>query len=149
VIHGSIDNAVAFCRLIDQWRQCHKNVQFLIVTGNHDLRSGELLPQFRFDQVAAEIILDPFIFIHKPKLDSPLYGISGHLHPAITLAGKGRLKETLPCFCFGNRAAILPAFGSFTGHQVIRPKQDDRVYVIAGDEVLKVQNEGSPFKLRS
>ncbi len=88
-------------------------------------------------------ILDPFAFTHKPKQDSSFYGIAGHLHPAVTLSGKGRLKETLPCFCFGPRAALLPAFGSFTGNQVIRPTFEDRIYVVAGDEVIEMQNRVS------
>jgi len=58
----------------------------------------------------------------------------------VTVTGKGRLKETLPCFCFGPRAALLPAFGSFTGNQVIRPTSEDRIYVVAGDEVIEMQN---------
>ena len=139
LMHGRIDNSVEFNRLIDQWRRHHQNVQFLLSTGNHDLRSGESPAQFRFDQVAAEIILDPFVFTHKPKCDSSFYAVAGHLHPAVTVSGKGHMKETLPCFCFGTRTALLPAFGSFTGNQVIRPTIDDRIFVIAGDEVLEMQ----------
>ena len=139
LIHGRIANPADFKRLVDQWRQRHINVELLLSTGNHDLRSGEPPVQFQFAQVAAEIILDPFVFTHKPKQDSSFYGIAGHLHPAVTISGKGRLKETLPCFCFGPRAALLPAFGSFTGNQVIRPAPDDRIFVIAGDEVIKMQ----------
>ena len=94
----------------------------------------------RSREAAAEILLDPFVFSHKPKRDSSFYGIAGHLHPAVTVSGKGHLRETLPCFCFGSRAALLPAFGSFTGIQVIRPTSGDRIYRIAGDEILEMQN---------
>ncbi len=76
--------------------------------------------------------------------DGSFYGIAGHLHPAVTVTGKGRLKETLPCFCFGPRAAILPAFGSFTGTQLIRPTSEDRIYVVAGDEVVEMQIKVTP-----
>ena len=143
LVHGRIENHAEFNRLIDQWRRAYKDVQFLLVTGNHDLRSGEPPVQFQFAQVAAEIILDPFAFTHKPKQDSSFYGIAGHLHPAVTITGKGRLRETLPCFCFGPRAALLPAFGSFTGNQVIHPTSEDRIYVVAGDEVIEMQNRVS------
>jgi len=139
LIHGRIANPADFKRLVDQWRQRHMNVELLLSTGNHDLRSGEPPVHFQFAQVAAEIILDPFVFTHKPRFDSSYYGIAGHLHPAVTISGKGRQKETLPCFCFGPRAALLPAFGSFTGNQVIRPAPDDRIFVIAGDEIIKMQ----------
>jgi hypothetical protein len=56
------------------------------------------------------------------------------------MKGEGRLKETLPCFYFGIRFAILPAFGSFTGNYAIRPTPDDRVFVVAGDEVVEVKD---------
>jgi DNA ligase-associated metallophosphoesterase len=138
LIHGRIENHKNLGQLVDSWRHCHKEVELMLAVGNHDLQSGDPPDQFRFDHVAAEIIIGSFMFSHKPKIDSAFYGISGHLHPAVTIAGKGRLKETLPCFCFGPRAALLPAFGSFTGRQVILPKSEDRIYVIAGDEVVEM-----------
>lgn len=138
LIHGRIEDSNDFKRSVDQWRQRHKKVELLLATGNHDLRSGDPPAQFRFDHVATEIVLGSFIFTHKPRLNSSFYGIAGHLHPAVTLMGKGRLKETLPCFCFGSRGALLPAFGSFTGTQVIRPTPEDRIYVVAGDEVVEM-----------
>ena len=143
LIHGRIANPAGFKLLVDQWRLRHKYVELFLAIGNHDGRAGHLLSQFRFDHVAAEIILGSFFFAHKPRLDSPLYGFSGHLHPAVTLSGKGRLKETLPCFCFGPQAALLPAFGSFTGNQVIRPTAEDRIYVVAGDEVIEMHTKVS------
>lgn len=46
--------------------------------------------------------------------------------------------ETLPCFYFGTEYAIVPAFGSFTGSQVLTPKINDVIFVIAGNEVIRV-----------
>ena len=140
LIHGKIANPSDFNRLVDQWRQRHKQVEFLLSTGNHDLRSGNLANRFRFDYVAPEIKLDPFVFSHKPRFDRLFYGFAGHLHPAVTITGNGGLRETLPCFCFGPNAAMLPAFGSFTGIQVIRPGSKDHIYVVAGDEVVEMEN---------
>ena len=138
LMHGRIDRQKNLAKLVDRWRHRHKRVELMLAMGNHDLQSGGPPDQFRFDHVATEIIIGFFMFSHKPRFDSAFYGISGHLHPAVTISGKGRLKETLPCFCFGPRAALLPAFGGFTGSQVIRPKPEDRIYVIAGDEVVEM-----------
>jgi DNA ligase-associated metallophosphoesterase len=143
LIHDRIDNYLEFSRLLDQWRRRHNNVQLYLVTGNHDRFSKKSLAYFRFDQVAAEISMNPFVFTHKPKLGNAFYGIAGHLHPAVYLKGKGHLKENLPCFCFGTRNALLPAFGSFTGKHVIQPTRDDKIFVIAGDEVLEMRNKVS------
>jgi metallophosphoesterase superfamily enzyme len=64
--------------------------------------------------------------------------LAGHLHPAVALGGPGRQRERLPCFLFGPRRGILPAFGSFTGAATVRPTAGERVFVVAGDEVLQV-----------
>ena len=136
--HDKIDSPVNFNRLIDQWRNRHSRLKLLLASGNHDRRSDGPPVPFRVDYVAEKIQLGPFSFVHKPKSVESEYIIAGHLHPAVSMRGKGRLKETLPCFYFGSRYAILPAFGSFTGTQVIRPATEDRIYVVAGDEVVEM-----------
>jgi hypothetical protein len=54
------------------------------------------------------------------------------------MVGKGRQAITLPCFYFGKQQGLLPAFGAFTGIARIRPKKNDRVYVIAENKVMAV-----------
>ncbi len=141
LIHDRMNNPARLNLLFDQWRRRHRNVQLYLITGNHDVRSGAPPAPFRFDRVATKSSAPPFIFTHKPKSDSSLYGIAGHLHPAVTISGKARQNETLPCFYFGPRSVILPAFGSFTGTHAIRPTSDDQMYVIAGDQVIEMRNE--------
>ena len=139
--HDQINNPARLNLLIDQWRRRHRNIELCLISGNHDVRSGAPPAQFRFERVVTECSAPPFIFTHKPKSDSSLYGIAGHLHPAVTVSGKARLNETLPCFYFGPRSVILPAFGSFTGTHTIRPTSDDQIYVIAGNQVIEMRNE--------
>jgi DNA ligase-associated metallophosphoesterase len=138
LIHGCMDTDIAFGPRGDRWRQSYGEVQMFLITGNHDRNAGQPPHQFRFEKIAARRTVAPFVFTHQPTADHSGYGIAGHLHPAVTIRGKGRQKETLPCFCIGDRQALLPAFGGFTGTQVIRPSAEDRVYVIAGDEVIDI-----------
>ena len=137
--HDKIDRPTDFNRLTDRWRNRHTNLKLLLASGNHDRRSGAPPAPFCFDHVAEKIRMAPFCFAHKPQNVGEKYTIAGHLHPAVRMKGKGRLKETLPCFYFGIQFAILPAFGSFTGNYAIRPRPDDRVFVVAGDEVVEVK----------
>jgi uncharacterized protein len=51
-------------------------------------------------------------------------------------AGEKSLR--LPCFWFGPRYGVLPAFGAFTGNADVLPRRGDQVFVIAEQEVLKV-----------
>ena len=136
--HGRIENPVLLNRLINHWRRRHMDVSISLVTGNHDRFAGRKLPQWRFERVAEDITIEPFQFTHKPKIHNALYNMAGHLHPAVTLRGVGRQKEILPCFCFGPRGGILPAFGFFTGNHVIHPGPDDRIFVVADQRVIKM-----------
>ena len=136
--HDKIDSPTEFNRLIARWRNQHGTLNLLLVSGNHDRRSVGPPAPFEFNQIANKILFEPFCFVHKPESTASHYTIAGHLHPAVSMRGRGRLKETLPCYYFGDRYAILPAFGSFTGNQTIRPTAVDQIYVIAGDEVLEV-----------
>ncbi len=50
----------------------------------------------------------------------------------------GRQRLKLPGFWFGPRVGVLPAFGEFTGGAVVTPRPGDRVFVVAGDQVVPV-----------
>ena len=146
LVHGRLRRSEKLNRLIQGWRRRHADLECLLITGTHDRRAGAAPPGFRFDRIAEEIVIDPFVFRHEPKPPGVRYGVSGHLHPAVSAKGQGRQKETLPCFCFGITRALLPAFGSFTGSKVIRPAAGDRVFAVAGEEIVRI---GGPGSLRS
>ncbi|MFN9801977.1 MAG: DEAD/DEAH box helicase, partial [Bacteroidota bacterium] len=60
------------------------------------------------------------------------------LHPAVRMVGPARQSLRLPCFWLGENQSILPAFGEFTGHVLVRPVPGDRIYVVAENEVIGV-----------
>jgi hypothetical protein len=64
------------------------------------------------------------------------YTIAGHVHLAVSLNGIGRRSERFAGFYFSADYAILPAFGSFTGHHLIRPSAADRVYIVAEGQIM-------------
>jgi len=43
---------------------------------------------------------------------------------------------TLPCFHFGSRQAILPAFGKFTGKVRMKNAKDDRIFAVLQDKIV-------------
>lgn len=105
-------------------------------TLQHDRRSGGSPPSLRIDRKTGRIGESPFILHHHPEPDAEGYVLAGHLHPAVRLQGTGNWRETLPCFWFGDRIGVLPVFGRFTGTSAVRPERSDRMYVIAGTEVI-------------
>jgi uncharacterized protein len=123
-----------------RWRSLAGNFEILLVRGNHDRHSGDPPNDLRINCVNAPAFVPPFIFRHEPGDEEGVYSLAGHVHPGITLVGRGLQRETLPCFRIGKQSAIIPAFGSFTGFGMIEPGPDDRVFVVAEDEVLEVSS---------
>ncbi|MEQ8904538.1 ligase-associated DNA damage response endonuclease PdeM [Ekhidna sp.] len=116
-----------------QFLEVYDNVKFTLIEGNHDIlleypKSMELLPILK---------MPPFSFTHI-RQDSGCYNISGHIHPGVSIRGKGRQSITIPCFHFAASYAVLPAFGQFTGIKKIRPKKGDRVFGIADRSIIEL-----------
>ena len=69
---------------------------------------------------------------------STAYAFCGHIHPGISLTGKGRQALTLPCFAFGDKQVILPSFGKFTGKVAIRNRATDHIFAVLKDKVIAI-----------
>jgi DNA ligase-associated metallophosphoesterase len=138
LMHGRAGNTPGLRLKIKAWRDRFSNLPLRLIQGNHDRRSGHPPREFRIDRIQEEMEVAPFLFTHEPRASDGHYVIAGHVHPSVRLVSPGRHRETLPCFCFGRDRAILPAFGSFTGTQTIQPLEDDRLFLLAGDEIVAI-----------
>src|SRR5688572_23724595 len=114
-------------------------ISFELVMGNHDIMS-ERQYERKGIRVYDDLIIDSFLLTHHPMEEFPehLYNLAGHIHPGVSLVGRGRQSLTLPCFYFGSRQGFLPAFGMFTGLARIAPKKDDKVFVVADNKIMLV-----------
>jgi uncharacterized protein len=124
-------------QLLHEFLSAH-HCEYILVTGNHDIYSREQLKKLPLNIHPNDFEIVPFIFSHEITESKYLYNISGHFHPAIIISGKAKQSLRLECFIFSGHHAILPAFGGFTGNAIMEPKTSDKVFVIAGSEVLKV-----------
>ncbi len=139
--HARSGRAARTLAAIAEWRERHADLEILLVRGNHDRGAGDPPREWRFDCRDEPWVEGPFAFRHHPPKEtegSAGYVLAGHIHPAVSLSGPGRQRERLPCFLFGERLGILPAFGDFTGGAGVRPREGDRVFAVAGDEVVEV-----------
>jgi DNA ligase-associated metallophosphoesterase len=114
------------------WRAERPGVCVELVRGNHD-RAGA--PPDGWGDWTREIAEPPFAFAHHPEPSAAGYLLAGHLHPGVVL---GRERLRLPCFWFGPRVGVLPAFGEFTGAATVPAAPGDRVFAVAGDAVIDV-----------
>ena len=114
---------------------------FELVQGNHDILPPELYAAAQLTVYTEPLVVEAFIFSHYPLEEVParLYNFYGHLHPGVKLSGYGGQSMRLPCFHFGKRQAVLPAFGKFTGLAIVRPVAGDQVFVIGEGQVFAVE----------
>ncbi len=139
LLHARSGRAPATLAAITEWRHHHAEIDITFVPGNHDRRAGDPPPEWAFRAAAAPLLAPPFALLHAPAEVPAGYALAGHLHPAARLRGAGRQRLRLPCFWFGPRVGVLPAFGSFTGSAEVVPAPADRVFVLAEDEILAIR----------
>ena len=121
------------------WREERKGVALTIVRGNHDKKAGDPPAEWDVRCIEAGERVGPFVLNHEPgAARGGGYALAGHIHPAVRLSASGERSLRLPCFWFGARYGVLPAFGAFTGNAEVTPRRGDQVFVIAEEEVLQV-----------
>jgi DNA ligase-associated metallophosphoesterase len=124
------------------WRSQFPKLEIILVKGNHDIILDKYYEQLNI-ALFDKLLMGPFLMLHHPLTGAGLehaegYAFCGHIHPGISLTGRGRQSITLACFAFGKQQAILPSFGKFTGRVAIRSNKTDRIFAIAKDKVVAI-----------
>lgn len=125
---------------LEQIMESFPKIQFELVRGNHDILADDVYQKSRLVLHQEPLVVGNFALSHHPvaePVDSH-YHLAGHVHPGVHLHGLGRQRLRLPCFYFGKRQGLLPAFGVFTGLGEVQCSSDDRIFVIAEDTVMEV-----------
>ncbi|MGK2910942.1 MAG: ligase-associated DNA damage response endonuclease PdeM [Sphingobium sp.] len=119
------------------------------VTGNHDIA---MATSAAFAALGGDIVpeayVDGILLRHAAEEGEMRPEISGHYHPKIRLALRGR-HVARACFVTGRNRIILPAFGALTGgldvgHEAIRKVVGD-----AGEALVPLLNQLLRFPLKS
>lgn len=121
--------------LFEKWRKRFENLNIDLIRGNHDILHDEEYTSLNIQIHNEHLLFSRFLLTHKreAKIENKInydYIISAHVHPAVRLVGKGKQSLTLPCFYFGKKHGLLPAFGRFTGRALVHPGANDNVFVI-------------------
>ena len=137
-LHSADGRAQSTFERFGAWRGARATLALTIVRGNHDKKAGDPPSDWNVRCIEAGERLGPFVLNHEPGASRGGYALSGHIHPAVRLSGCGEKSLKLPCFWFGARYGVLPAFGAFTGTAEVLPRKGDQVFVVAEEEVLQV-----------
>jgi metallophosphoesterase superfamily enzyme len=130
--------------LFTRWRSDFPGLEIKLVKGNHDILNKKWYAQSDIELFDSTLKISDFCFQHDPgecgKDDDGRhhYVFSGHVHPGITIHGSGKQTLKFPCFYFTDSYCILPAFSRFTGTVGIHLKEDDVVFAIVNNSLLRV-----------
>ena len=137
-LHAKASKAVRTEATFGAWRDSYPELELVLVRGNHDVSAGDPCEAWRIACIDEGAMLGPFVAAHHPTPLRRGYVLAGHIHPAVHLSDAGG-SFRLPCFWFGKRVGVLPAFGAFTGTATIQPARGDQIFVIADDEVIPLK----------
>lgn len=140
-LHSARAHAPATLAAVTRWRERHAGLNLVLVRGNHDDRAGDPPAALGFTVVDEPLIEGGLALCHHPHPRHGAYVLAGHLHPCVGVGGRAHERLRLPCFHVGERVAVLPAFGSFTGMHPIERAPGDRVFVIADDTVQELPSQ--------
>jgi DNA ligase-associated metallophosphoesterase len=127
--------------LFRRWRKDFPSLYVHLVKGNHDILDDKWYRETEITVNAGQYLEKSFLFIHdilEPGLKATKgqYIFSGHLHPGISIRGRGRQALHFPCFYFANNHCVLPAFSRFTGTYQVDPKEDEKAFAIIEKEIV-------------
>ena len=134
--HARAGRAARTLDTLARWREAHPRLALTLVRGNHDRHAGDPPGELGIRCVDGPLPAPPYAYAHHPQAAPACYVLAGHVHPSVTLRGAGRQRQRLPCFHLGKDVGILPAFGDFTGTADVAVVPGDRVYVVAGGQVV-------------
>ncbi len=125
--------------IFKKWLQQFKNIDWLLIKGNHDRLHETTYAQFGIKIIPESLTINTITFVHEPKhAKKHTFSISGHYHPGVRIKAKGRQFITLPCFQYNQHQLILPAFSLFTGLNTRNPIPNSVNYAFTDQEIFKV-----------
>ncbi|MDE3252642.1 MAG: ligase-associated DNA damage response endonuclease PdeM [Bacteroidota bacterium] len=128
--------------LFVKWRRDFRQLDFLLVKGNHDILTGDWYAAADIQVKEGIYTTHGFDFVHDPAeagSGAGNYVFSGHLHPGVRLQGLGKQSLQFPCYYFSDKQAILPAFSKFSGLSMVRKKKADKIFAIVNQSLVPVQ----------
>lgn len=123
--------------LFRRWRLDFPSLDVHLTKGNHDILDESWYGDAKITVHREPFHIRNFTFVHDraDRADCD-YCFSGHVHPALVLRGRGKQALRFPCFYFGKKDAILPAFSRFTGTYTVRPDPGEQAYAIVEKDIV-------------
>ncbi len=140
-LHGRAGRTSGLFAQLREWRAARPAIECIVVRGNHDAHAGDAPADCGFTSVDEPFVLDGVEGWHHAAAADGHEGpvlLSGHIHPVVRLAGPGRDRLRLPCFCLRGRELVLPAFGEFTGGHPVDPRHWRELVATTGTHLFPI-----------
>ena len=79
--HAKSGRSEATMSALSDWRKRHRNLEVVLVLGNHDRHAGLPPVEWAFECSDKPWQMRPFVCRHEPVLDRDRFVFAGHLHP--------------------------------------------------------------------
>ena len=147
IIAGDLSHSAANRELdlFRKWRMDFSSLEVELARGNHDILDNAWYEEANIRVHNEPLNIGRFSFVHDIRewpdvAAGGRYAFSGHVHPSITIRGRGRQSLKFSCFYFAKQHCILPAFSRFTGSYGVDPLRDEKVFAIAEKEIIPIRN---------
>ena len=139
LLHSAHSLAPATLAAVIRWREFHSALELTLVRGNHDDRAGDPPPVLDIQAFDEPLLHHGLALCHHPQPIAGAFVLAGHVHPCVSIGGRAHDWHRLPCFWFTQRLGVLPAFGAFTGMHALPRDAGDRIWAIAGGQLVAVE----------
>jgi len=140
LFHSDLNNE---WQLFEDFLLKYHEIHFSLVKGNHDILPDKFYNKQLIDLVEEPYEIGSFVLSHHPLDKEDLkswpnkFNLAGHIHPGVSIKGKGKTSLKLPCYFKTARQMILPAFGRFTGLVIQKSKlKSAQNYAITTEKVV-------------
>ena len=145
IIVGDLTHSIANLELdlFRKWRKDFSSLEVHLASGNHDILDDTWYEDADIRVHNDPLFISSFYFVHDINqqpltIEADQYAFTGHVHPAVTIRGKGKQSLRFPCFHFAKNYCILPAFSKFTGTYPVEKKQGDFIYALLEKQIVQV-----------
>jgi len=128
--------------IFERWRHDFPLLKIHLVTGNHDILEESWYRSCKIKVHHDKYSIGEFCFCHdvcSEEQEEGKYVFSGHVHPGVKIRGLAKQSLSFPCFYFTKRYCVLPAFSKFTGLSLIKPSEQEDVFAIVENDLVKLK----------
>jgi metallophosphoesterase superfamily enzyme len=129
-----------------RWRERHGSLELTLVRSSLDVRVIEPPPILDIQAFDEPVMHRGLALCHRPQPIDGAFVLAGYVYPCVSVGGRAHDWHRLPCYWFSPRLGVLPAFGTFTGMQAIKPAKGERIFASAADRVFELLPKPKPPK---